>query len=55
VAEFHKVMRDGLEYDRLVADYERILPLVHRVDAGTATPGEVAEVQAYLKRLNGRG
>jgi hypothetical protein len=32
---------------------ERMLPLVHRADAGTAIPAEVAEVQAYLERLNG--
>ena len=53
IAGFPKLMRDGLEYDRLVDEYERMLPLVHRADAGTATWEEVAEVQAYLERLNG--
>ena len=54
IAEFRKLMRDGLEYDRLVDQYERMLPLVHRADAGTATREEVAEVQAYLERLTGK-
>jgi len=46
-------MREVLEYDRLVDEYERMLPLEHRADAGTATPEELAAEQAYLERLNG--
>ena len=52
-AEFRRLMREVLEYDRLVDEYERMLPLEHRADAGTATPEELAAEQAYLERLNG--